>query len=321
MVFEEIRMKPLVSVIVPIYKVEKYLNRCVDSIIQQSYSNLEIILVNDGSPDNCGVICDDYAMIDERIRVIHKENGGLSDARNSGIDISQGRYITFIDSDDFIQSDYVKKMIDIVINEECDIVQSEFIMGKSDHFDDSSQTETIEFFNNKNVFYGRKLNITAWAKLYDSNLFCDIRFPIGKIYEDEYVTYKLAYKSKKIALISDKLYYYFQSPVSITRGQKNNNSLDFLEAYSQRINFFESRNENELVIISKKELAIRAIIHYSKARISDVNFANKMLEVFKMNFRDPLKSKLVSKLEKLLLFSFKLNPKVTSQIITFTKNK
>ena len=101
-------MEDLISVVVPIYNVENYIKKCVDSILSQTYKNLEIILVDDGSPDNCPQICDEYAQKDNRIKVIHKENGGLSDARNAGIDISKGKFITFIDSDDYIEKDYVE---------------------------------------------------------------------------------------------------------------------------------------------------------------------------------------------------------------------
>ena len=117
--------QPLVSIIVPIYKVEPYLRRCLDSIVNQSYTNLEIILVDDGSPDNCPQICDEYASKDNRIKVIHKKNGGLSDARNAGLDICKGEYISFVDSDDWVDEKYIETLLDLAIKENVDIAIGE----------------------------------------------------------------------------------------------------------------------------------------------------------------------------------------------------
>ena len=124
--------KPLISVIIPIYNVENYLAKCVNSVIDQNYKNLEIILVNDGSPDNCGSICDEYAQKDNRIVVIHKKNGGLSDARNAGLKISTGDFITFVDSDDYVNKDFISTLVSLIQDFEADIAISPFIHFKDD---------------------------------------------------------------------------------------------------------------------------------------------------------------------------------------------
>lgn len=237
----------LISIIVPIYKVEEYLSRCVDSIISQTYQNIEVILVNDGSPDNCGLICDAYSEEDKRIKTIHKTNGGLSDARNAGLKIAKGDLITFIDSDDWIKPNYIEELYKLQHKTKADIVISNF---KKVSNDDSKilekknevyQFSGIEALTQKYEFnnFGTQL-VTAWGNLYKKRLFYDIVFPVGRIHEDEFVTYKLLYKSKKVTLTSAELLYYWQRDDSIM-GAKNinvNHRVDAFDAFYERAIFF-----------------------------------------------------------------------------------
>lgn len=305
-------MNPLVSIIVPIYKVENYLERCINSIINQSYKNLDVILIDDGSPDNCGLICDSYAKQDDRITVIHKENGGLSDARNRGIDIARGQYITFVDSDDFIHCDYVHNMVNVAEEYGCEVVQCEFEKGELDKFSESTRSDSVKVFDNVNIFYGRKLKITAWAKLYEKSIFSSLRFPVGKINEDEFITYKAIYRATKIAVISKPLYYYYQSPVSIMRGKNKIIKLDFISAFEERIKFFQDENEYELVTLSKKEFAIRAMLYYIKYHSVSVEVEKQLITVFKENLKGVLRSNRVSLYEKFVLISFNLSPNIST---------
>lgn len=204
---------PLISVIVPIYNVEKWLSRCVDSILAQTYKNLEILLVDDGSPDNCGEICDDYAAKDQRVKVIHKPNGGLSDARNAALDVAKGEYITFVDSDDYVTHDYISSLFSLIIAFDADI------SIEACHIFEEGQTPIIHhtkiFKYNmtpqqaiSQMFYQKGFDVNAWAKLYHRSLFCGIRYPKGQIYEDLQTTFKLMLKSSKIAYANKPVYYY-----------------------------------------------------------------------------------------------------------------
>lgn len=212
---------PLVSIIVPIYKVEKYLDRCVCSIINQTYSNIEIWLVDDGSPDACGEMCDDYARKDERVRVIHKQNGGLSDARNVAIDVALGEWITCIDSDDFVAPNYVEFLLNIVMQNDsmCGVVQpQEFFEGQSPR--QESQDDDLVVLSGKDaisaMFYQTLFDTSAWGKLYHKSLFqTGIRYPKGLLFEDNPTTYLLLSRCRSVVVSQAKLYYYLVRKDSI----------------------------------------------------------------------------------------------------------
>ena len=204
--------KPIISIIVPVYKVEKYLADCIDSITAQTFEDIEIILVDDGSPDNCGQLCDDYAKTDKRIKVIHKQNGGLSDARNAGIQAASGRYLGFIDSDDYIAPDMFERLYNSIIETDSDIS-----MCRAANFNDGSIAELDKGKGETFIFEGSdiikalftgKINNFAWNKLYKKELFDEIRFPYGKIYEDLFTTYRLCGRSKRLVLIDERKYAY-----------------------------------------------------------------------------------------------------------------
>lgn len=216
--------EPLISIVVPIYTVEKYLNRCVDSILNQTYHNIEVILVDDGSPDRCGVICDEYQKKDTRIKVIHKKNGGLSDARNAGIKIAHGEYITCIDSDDFISSFFLENLWTAMKKSKCEIATSWFVdyyegdkIPKAQKLDikDIQVLNREEFY--ERLLYQDGVEVTAWGKLYKANLFQGVEYPVGKLYEDIPTTYRLVEKTTRIAVIPNIDYFYFQRKTSIAR--------------------------------------------------------------------------------------------------------
>ena len=212
----------MISVIVPIYNVEQYLEQCLDSIISQTYSQLEIILVDDGSTDSSGQICDKYARKDERIVVIHKTNGGLSDARNAGISVATGEYISFIDSDDYIATDMYNKMIKICEQNHCDIV-----VCARDNFDEDGNHKVM-FQAKKQTIYtseeaieeillNRNMDSAAWDKLYHKKLFTEIRYPVGVLHEDLTVTSRVFSAANKIVQIPDVFYQYRIRKGSITK--------------------------------------------------------------------------------------------------------
>lgn len=245
-------MQELISVIVPVYNVEDYIRRCIDSILNQSYKNFELLLIDDGSPDRCGDICDNYATRDNRVRVIHKINGGLSDARNVGIDIAKGSYLTFIDSDDWVHVDYIRSMYELAINRKAEIAVCGFIKTSTEvKQDSSSEVRILEFSNVEALQHlTGKLYVplvVTWGKLYKANLFRNIRFPVGKIHEDEFTTYKLLYVANKVVYTPQVLLYYWQRSDSIMgSGFKLKNRLHAMEAYQQRADFFHTINQLSL---------------------------------------------------------------------------
>ena len=212
---------PLITIIIPVYNVEQYLEKCLDSVINQDYPDLEFILVDDGSPDKCGEICENYAKKDPRIKVIHKKNGGLSDARNVAIDVALGEYITFVDSDDYVSNDYVSTLYDLIKKNSCKISASGYIrFGQDDDLKEGKKVIREYVFSRDNaikeMFYQQKFDTSAWAKLYHRSLFLDgIRYPVGLLFEDLPTTYKLFQKSDKVAFSNKETYFYLRRTTSI----------------------------------------------------------------------------------------------------------
>ncbi|MGJ0706244.1 glycosyltransferase family 2 protein, partial [Enterococcus avium] len=178
-----------ISIIVPVYDVEKYLKKCVDSILNQTFKDFELILVDDGSPDNSGAICDQYAEKDSRVRVIHKENGGLSDARNAGIEVARGKYLGFVDSDDFVNEDMYKQLYTSIIENNADLS----ICGIFDLYEGKTPIKKTEkkLLLNRNeamimIFHGNEISVHAYNKLYKKEIFESLRYPVGKYHEDSY---------------------------------------------------------------------------------------------------------------------------------------
>lgn len=213
--------KPLISVIVPCYMVEKYLSLCIESIMAQTYKNLEIILVDDGSPDKSGDICEAFAKKDKRLRVIHKKNGGLSDARNVAIDIVKGEFITFVDSDDYIANDYVESLYKLIVENDAQMSITRcipFIEGTRPVGERTFGKSKVFNVNDAlvDLFYQRDFDNAAWAKMYHYSLFeSGIRYPKGWLYEDLATTYKLMMLCNKVVFNNYKNYYYLLRQDSI----------------------------------------------------------------------------------------------------------
>lgn len=214
--------KPLISVIVPVYKVEAYLGRCVDSLLAQTYGNLDIILVDDGSPDGSGAICDAYAARDPRVRVIHKENGGLSSARNAGIDVARGEYLGFVDSDDWVDEHTYEWLLEMALEENVKLVCA----GRYDFSSWTGEKAVGLCPVRREVISGEELvrriflwdnvDSAAWDKLYHHSLFRQIRYPLGVVSEDLPVTYRVALEAARVGMLDRPVYYYFHRDGSIT---------------------------------------------------------------------------------------------------------
>jgi glycosyltransferase involved in cell wall biosynthesis len=264
-------MSPTLSIIVPVYKVEVYLENCINSILNQSYEDFELILVDDGSPDQCGAICDVYAETDERIKVIHKDNGGTSAAKNSGIDIAQGLYIGFVDSDDYIDINMYEILLNNVKLYDADISQCEFMKVNDLTTKATQKSKQIKVFNHidavNNLYNGNYMNtVVIVNKIYKKSLFDGIRFPVGKIHEDDFTTHKLLYKAHKIVNTDAVLYYYYQSSDSIMRNKFSVQRLDALEAFEQRKTFFKQENLPELYKEACESYGDLLIMYYFKVQ-------------------------------------------------------
>lgn len=234
----------MISSIVPIFKVEKYMQRCINSILYQTYNDFELILIDDGTPDQCGGLCDEYCLLDSRICVIHKSNGGLSDARNAGInyvqEISPSDWITFIDSDDWVNPDYLRALHQSVVQTDCCVSICDFLETSGRVVPAETSTLSTQTFDSESFFCENHVNAAvAWGKLYKKELFQTIRYPVGRLHEDEFTTYKLLFKNSKLAVISEKLYYYYCNPNSITRLEWNYKRLDVIDAFMECSLFFK----------------------------------------------------------------------------------
>ena len=237
---------PVISVIIPVYKVEAYLERCIKSVVNQTYKNLEILLIDDGSPDQCPMICDDWAKKDSRVKVIHNQNGGLSSARNTGLDISTGEYIAFVDSDDWIEPEMYEVLIQSCINNETlmavagrfDVQESSLIksVGKR-----PKQNRVIEVEETLSLMLSEgELDSVVWDKVFSKYLWDDIRFPMGEIYEDIAVMYKIVVKAKRISMCDGVFYNYFHRNGSIVKSEFSASLIDYPNHTREMLTYISS---------------------------------------------------------------------------------
>lgn len=264
----------LISIVIPVYKVEEYLDACLESVVNQTYKNLEIILVDDGSPDNCPIMCDEWAKKDDRIKVIHKENGGLSSARNSGIDIASGELICFIDSDDTINPQMIEILYKTLNQSMADIsvcswkkVQD---INSPNNKNYDSENLNIQTFEGDDVFellFNKKvpLIMSAWAKLYKKEMFNEIRYPIGMLHEDEAVIHKILYKCKKLSYVDYEMYNNTQRNNSITATSFSKKRLQALQIMNDRVEFIKEFKPKYLDDVIHHYIRILILYyHYSK---------------------------------------------------------
>lgn len=269
--------KDLVSIIIPFYKVEDYLNYVVESVVNQSYKNLEIILVDDGSPDDCPKLCDEWAKKDGRIRVIHKKNGGLSDARNAGLDIATGEYIVFLDGDDKMDVDAISILYKTLKKYDANVVMTDYyhltnieenpIIDKSDY-----QEEFVEGNEVFNLVFNKKypMIMLSWGKMYKKELFNEIRFPQGKIHEDDFIIHRILAKTKRFVHIDTKLFLNSLRPGSITASKFNKKRLDAIDAKVDRV-LFCKEYKPEYYQTAIRQFLRTIMINYTFARMSNLN--------------------------------------------------
>lgn len=254
-----------ISVIVPIYKVEPFLDRCVQSIVDQTYSNLEIILVDDGSPDNCPAMCDAWAIKDSRIKIIHKENGGLADARNAGMRIATGELMGFVDSDDWIAPGMYQHLHDLMMTDHSDIATCGVEMVWEDRTSSRMLTKSGNCVLNRekamrSIIEESWLKQPVWNKLYKTALIRDIPFPVGKYHEDVFWSYQVVAKAERVSVSEQVGYYYLQRDGSIMGEGYSLKRLDAVEAKYRMLEFIR-QNYPTLVSICETELFYTCLYH------------------------------------------------------------
>lgn len=324
--------KNLISVIVPVYQVEQYLEKCIKSIVVQKYSNLEIILVDDGSKDGSSKICDEWEKKDSRIKVIHKENGGLSDARNVGIENACGEYISFIDSDDYIAPDFYDKLYSEIIKTDADIAMCNYWLIDSNGNDRSYDNSDLPIDNGvltgKQIFFEKMYEekygywVVAWNKLYRKKMIENSRFIVGKYHEDEYFFNEIMPKCKKVACIKDPLYYYVQRPGSIM--ENGGHMLDKIGALSQRIIINIDNEVDPNVIyekiylqIEKMILEIKSFHGINRIEIVDSKYDNNLL-LRRASKKMSMQS--ISILKKFKCICWSISPELARKLFKTRKN-
>ena len=312
---------PKISILVPVYNVERYIVECLESIINQTYQNLEIILVDDGSTDNSGNFCDEYASKDSRIKVIHQKNQGLATVRNVSVAAATGDYIGFVDSDDFISHDMYKDLVTIAEDKNADIVMcnlgyvdqdgNEIPNYRSAKPISSRELSGIDLVKELCADYNSTY-VVAWNKLYRRNLFEGIRYPDGKINEDEAVIHRISHKCKKIVFTPNAYYFYRQQPTSIMNKGFSLKKLDGLSALLDRIDFLkENLYDTNTILNCKLYLIHNCTAMFKKLDLKQGDHKKalkKYHKIIKPICKELLKSNIPTKSERTMLFFVKTNP-------------
>lgn len=322
---------PLISVIIPVYKVEKYLNRCLDSVLTQTYHNLEIILIDDGSPDNCGALCDNYAKIDSRIKVIHQVNRGQSAARNVGLENSTGEYVTFVDSDDWIKDDYYEYCIELLEENDVDAIQICFANSNGNSIE-SSVIPEVKVIENKEIlqyYMNSSANTGSYSVcrcLFKRNLLENIKFREGKINEDIDFKFKVLAKAKKLIVSNEIKYFYFQGDASTTRGGLRKKDFDLRDAAEELWNLAKSYDYGNIRFLAKVKKARTAFSFLCKiayygiddSTINEKKIIKELTSEHRKNLRILLKAPLPLS-RKILAVGFAFNFNLTKLMILSAK--
>ncbi len=311
-----------ISIIVPIYNLESYIPQCIDSILSQSFTNFELILVNDGSTDNSGELCDEYARLDSRVRVIHKENGGIASSRNAGLEVARGEYIGFVDNDDYINKYMFEELFNNAIKHSSDTVVCDYLKVEEDQFIDTevfNSDYSLQNFSNKEALHFIYKNmekdtfIYPWNKLYKRYLFDEIKYEHGNIYDDETIAHKLLYRSNKVTYIQSELYYYVKRKGSQINSPFSTKKFGRVYALKGREEFFRNKKESELHQKALKHYMEVFFWYYymAKTNLTDVNKELKMLKrTFDNSIIHLLKLKDLSFRQKLMCVLFSINPAI-----------
>lgn len=323
-------MNELVSIIVPVYNVEKYVSECALSLINQTYKNIEIIFVDDGSTDGSGKICDDFAERYAFIRVLHQKNGGLSDARNKGLRASRGDYVVFVDSDDYVSCKFIEALVAGFESEEVDISCCAYMKFVDDSEPSKSNTgikcriltgeEASKFCYSRE---GRAIDVVAWNKLYRKSLFIKngIEYPKGKYFEDLYTTFKLFYYARKVSISTEELYYYRQREGSIMSSLNDSKKYEnMLEALKSSLNFYKEHSCKELLTLAFS-MYCRTMIrqYYNTNRIEDKTEQKKirdlLLDDYSLTWTENISVSKLNVLRRMAFKAFQISPFLISAIL------
>lgn len=302
------KKEKLISVIIPVYNVQEYLIKCIESVINQTYENLEIIIVDDGSTDKSTEICNKVKKNDSRIRVIHKENGGLSDARNVGIDNANGEYISFIDSDDYVDNNYIELLYNAIKQYDADMsIASHRVIYEKNIIDRSTGkefcAEPIEIL--KMLLYDNGIDTSAWGKLYKKSLFNEIRFPKGRFFEDSATTYMLIDKSKKIGVCSKPIYNYVIRNNSISNETFSEKKMDLIVSTEEMTNYIKNKYP-ELEKACNRRLMyayLSTLTQLAKSKVKNKKIQKKLMKYINKNRNNVLKDKNIPKRDRVGLLS------------------
>ena len=305
---------PIISVIVPVYKVEKFIKKCVDSILAQTFTDFELWLVDDGSPDNCGMICDEYAQKDERVKVIHKKNGGLSDARNVALDVMQGEYVFFVDSDDWIAVDTFETMYSALERTGAKVATGNII---SVH-EDGTKAILYSPTQVETVLQGEELLTTllrpnACNRLYKAEIFRNLRYPVGRLYEDAFVYHKILAQIDRMVLTGKYSYFYLVRSGSIMNSAYNIKFTDIVDAVYERAKWLDSIGQKRLAdetrLFIYSQVAV-AYAHLDKKDNKHLKRLNEIKKIYDESYRKLIKANHIGWKQKVRLFVLKNMPSV-----------
>lgn len=279
----------LVSIIIPIYKIERYIRPCIESVLSQTYRDLEIILIDDGSPDRCPQICDEYANKDPRVKVIHKKNSGLAEARNSGLNVCKGEYIAFVDGDDFIHKRYIEILLQACITQKSAVAIGKFERVPME-IDSSKKISEILDGGKIKCISGQEANyqiynenwsrmIIAWGKLFHKSLLNGFYFPDVKLHEDEACIYKLLYSAKRVVLVDQLIYFYRYNPNGLMASRYSVDKMTMISILEERKNFYSQKGEQELIIKTINREFFTAVEYYQiikKINAKNLKLAREM---------------------------------------------
>ena len=302
----------LISVIIPVYNAEKYLEDCIRAICNQSYNNFELILVNDGSVDSSLSICKKYAGTDRRIKVIERSNGGVGAARNSGMKVMQGAYVVFADSDDYVSTDYLRNLYQAAKVNDYDIVQCgmrKTRKKKRNGLQVHYKATDVKEISKKKALNGRVYNVGIWGKIYSRKVIGSFRFNEGQIYEDEAAYYRLVDRADKIAVLNETLYYYYASDNSVMRNDKEYKSLYFINVFEDRLSYFYDKNDMVLMEGTYGRICISIMLFLSGVLTNGNNKEDTeyLLNLFNKYYKLAIRSEYVSLKDKCILRCFHIS--------------
>ena len=314
----------LISIVIPVYNVSKYLKKCVDSVVNQTYKNIEIILVDDGSIDDSGKKCEDLSKKDKRIRVFHKENGGLSDARNYGIDKAKGKYVCFVDSDDFVTQDMCEILYNDIMEFNADVAFCTFIDCYGDiPIIDNKNIERYKITKKEAIKYvmiGDKVPLSAVAKLYKKSIFEKVKFEKGKTYEDAIIMVELLDHCNYVSYNSSSVYYYVHRKNSITTTKFNSKDYDVIYAYEKNKRIIKDKYPDIVDIADMRLCWAHFRILDTMIRLND-KIDKQIVKYLRKNYKTIMKSKYFSKSRKISMTFLKINIVLYKIIIKITSKR